>query len=118
MATPDHENLDPPLELDVHEVKRLIDGESELFLVDCRIPAENEYCRIDGSELVPMDDLPSRMETLEPYREKQIVVYCHHGIRSLHVVRWLRSQGFQYAQNMAGGIDAWSIAIDSDVPRY
>lgn len=114
--TPKNDSI--PIEIDVHEVKRLIDSEAELLLVDCRERPENEFCRIEGSKLIPMNDTPVRLNEIEAHREKRIVVYCHHGIRSLHVARWLRAQGFSQAQNMAGGIDVWSQAIDTDVPRY
>jgi rhodanese-related sulfurtransferase len=55
---------------------------------------------------------------LEPYRHQRIVVQCHHGGRSLRVTHYLRGQGFDQAQNLSGGIDAWSVAIDPSVPRY
>jgi rhodanese-related sulfurtransferase len=55
---------------------------------------------------------------LDPYRECEVVVHCHHGGRSMQVTRWLRQQGFAKAQSMAGGIDAWAAEIDTSLPRY
>jgi rhodanese-related sulfurtransferase len=55
---------------------------------------------------------------LAAHRDRRIVVHCHHGGRSLRVANWLRGQGFEQAQSMAGGIDAWSTEIDPAVPRY
>ena len=65
-----------------------------------------------------MSEIESRLSELEPYRERHVIVYCHHGMRSLHVSHWLRRQGFTRAQSMAGGIDAWSQEIDPGVSRY
>lgn len=74
-------------------------------------------CAIEGSRLIPMGDVPSSAhQQLDP--DSHIVVYCHHGARSLSVVMWLREQGFANAQSLRGGIDAWSQQVDPSVPRY
>jgi rhodanese-related sulfurtransferase len=65
-----------------------------------------------------MSELATRVEELAAHKDKPIIVHCHHGGRSLRVAKWLREQGFIQAQSMAGGIDAWSLQIDPDVPRY
>lgn len=89
----------------------------KLVLLDVREPWEYETARIAGFQLMPMGDVPSRAhQELDP--DDQIVVLCHHGVRSLNVTAWLRQQGFDRAQSLAGGIDGWSRAIDSNVPRY
>jgi rhodanese-related sulfurtransferase len=107
-----------PFEIDVHSVKELLTKKDDFLLLDCREPQEFEHCRIDGSLLIPMNETPQRIDELEPYREKRIVVHCHHGGRSHNVGQWLISQGFQQVQNMAGGIDAWSLSVDPEIPRY
>jgi rhodanese-related sulfurtransferase len=108
-----------PFDIDVRSVKQLLDaGDASLLLVDCREPAEHTTAHIDGAKLIPMKTIPSELAQLEPYRKGRIVVHCHHGGRSARVTAWLRQQGFEGAQNMAGGIDAWSQEIDSSVPRY
>src|SRR6266699_3575994 len=101
-----------PLEIDVRSVKQMLDGGEKFVLLDCREPSEVATARIDGSMHIPMKDIPARMAELEPQKACRIVVHCHHGGRSLRVAQFLRQQGFDKAQNMAGGIDAWSQEID------
>lgn len=107
-----------PLNIDVHAVKALLDDRTSFLLLDCREPDEYQVARIEPGQLIPMGELPGRLADLEAYRDQPIVVYCHVGGRSLRVVRWLRAQGFPQAQNMDGGIEAWSQLIDPSVPRY
>lgn len=108
-----------PFEIDVCSVKRLLDaGDPGFLLLDCREPAEFAAAQIAGAKLIPMKSIPQRLGELEPYRSGRIVVHCHHGGRSARVTTWLRQQGFENVQNMAGGIDAWSQQIDPTVPRY
>ncbi len=88
-----------------------------LVLLDVREPWEVQTAGLPGAVLMPMRDVPSRAhQELDP--DAPIVVMCHHGMRSLNVAMWLRAQGFERAQSLAGGIDAWSAAIDPKVPRY
>lgn len=113
---PDNEMI--PIEINVQDTKQLMDSESELLLVDCREQPEIDFCRIEGSQPIPMNETPNRLSKLESYRDKRIIVYCHHGTRSLFVANWLRMQGFASVQNMTGGIDVWSQLIDPSIPRY
>ncbi|MCA9271299.1 MAG: rhodanese-like domain-containing protein [Planctomycetales bacterium] len=108
------------LEFDVScaDVHRLLAAGEGLVLVDCRQQSEWDVARIDGATLIPLDQLQARVGELEPHRDQRIVVHCHHGGRSARVVQWLRQIGFAHAQNMAGGIDAWSQEVDPQVPRY
>jgi rhodanese-related sulfurtransferase len=110
--------LNVPVEIDVRSVKSLFDNTEEFLLLDCREPKEFEIARIPGSRLIPMREIPNRIAELESFRDKRIVIHCHHGGRSLRVTEWLREQGFAGAQNMTGGIDAWSLEIDPTVPKY
>jgi rhodanese-related sulfurtransferase len=107
-----------PLDIDVRSVQVLRDAAEPLLLLDCREPPEHQTARIEGARLIPMREIPSRLAELEPYKDRRIVVHCHHGGRSLRVTHFLRQQGFSQVQNMAGGIDAWSLEIDPSVPRY
>ena len=92
-------------------------GTEAPVLLDVREPWEFQTASLAGSLLMPMGDVPSRAHTdLDP--DAHIVVMCHHGQRSLSVAMWLRREGFERAQSLAGGIDAWSRAIDPSVPRY
>ena len=87
------------------------------LLLDVREPWEANTATIPGSKLIPMGDIPSRAHAeLDP--DQPIVVFCHHGMRSLSVTMWLRREGFELAQSLAGGIDAWSSSIDPAIPRY
>src|SRR5689334_126920 len=107
-----------PLEINVEAVKQLLDSKADMLLLDCREPDEYATCNITGAQLLPMSELTERVKELEPHRQRHIVVHCHHGGRSMRVTRWLREQGFANVQNMAGGIDDWSVKIDPSVPRY
>ena len=95
---------------------RLEGGES-LRLIDVREPGEYAMARIDGAELIPMRAMPQHLSDLEE-SDELLIVFCHHGVRSLSVVEWLRRKGVDKCQSMSGGIDLWSQAIDPAVPRY
>lgn len=121
----DKETMD--YEISPAELKQLLDagtpaalsgGQHTMFvLLDVREPWEYEAARIEGSTLMPMGDIPGRaFQELDP--EAHIVTVCHHGVRSLNVAVWLRNQGFESAQSLRGGIDAWSGEIDPAIPRY
>jgi len=104
-------------EIDPESVHQMSARGDSFTLLDVREPWEFESARIEGSKLMPMGDVPSRAhQELDP--EDHIIVYCHHGVRSMNVTAWLRQQGFEKAQSMAGGIDAWSRRIDPRVPVY
>ncbi len=87
-----------------------------LFLLDVREVYEYERARIEGSVLIPMQEIPENMATLD--KQQAIVVICHHGIRSGLVADFLARNGFANVFNLQGGIDAWSCLCDPDVPRY
>src|SRR5690348_13297766 len=103
-----------PLEIAPAEVKRRMDA---LTLIDVREPAEHEICQIPGARLIPMRSIPEQFNRLEAV-STPLVIVCHHGVRSLRVVEWLREQGLDDCQSMAGGIEAWSLTVDPSVPRY
>ena len=86
-------------------------------LIDVREPWEYATAHVEGSELIPMGEFAARAnQELDP--DDRLLVMCHHGARSLSVTNWLRQQGFDAAQSVAGGIDAWSNRVDPKVPRY
>lgn len=105
-----------PFEIDVHQLRSWLDQGRKLVVLDVREPDEHQICRLDGSTLIPLRELPQRLEDLD--RETLTVVHCHHGPRSSHAVTFLRQQGFARATNLGGGIDAWSLYVDPEVPRY
>ena len=86
-------------------------------LIDVREPWEYATAHVEGSEPMPMGEVPARArQELDP--EERLLVLCHHGVRSMNVTAWLRNQGFENAQSVRGGIDAWSTEVDPKVPRY
>ncbi len=87
-------------------------------LLDVREPEEHAIAALPGSRLIPLGQLAERADELNDWREQEIVVYCHHGIRSLHAVSLLRQAGFQNLLNLRGGIDRWSVEVDTTTPRY
>jgi rhodanese-related sulfurtransferase len=108
-----------PLEITPRDVKQRLDAGEKLALVDVREPAEFQLARISGGELIPMRTVPGELQRLNTLaRETLLVVYCHHGVRSLNVVQWLRDQGVSACQSMAGGIDRWSRDVDPSVALY
>ena len=104
-------------EITPEDVKSKLNAGDGFTLLDVREPWEFEAARIEGAKLMPMGDVPSRAhQELDP--DEHIVVVCHRGIRSMNVTVWLRQQGFDKAQSMRGGIDAWSRQVDGKVPVY
>ena len=98
----------------VHE--KLNQANGSLVLLDCREPEELQLARIDGAVHIPMGDIPSRLQSLDA--DQEYVVFCHHGQRSHSVTEFLKKQDFNRVASMRGGIDAWSLEVDSTVPRY
>jgi len=91
------------------------DRDKKPFLIDCREPWEYEIARIEGATLIPMNRVPQSLELIP--QNAPVVVYCHHGTRSLNVTGWLRQRGIE-AQSLRGGIESWSLEIDPAVSRY
>ncbi len=87
-------------------------------LVDVRTDGEFDTARIAGAILIPLHTLESRLEELEEFRDHQVILHCHHGVRSMKAMLALRAHGFDRAMSMAGGIDLWSRDVDPRVPRY
>lgn len=106
-----------PIEITPAEVSALLKKGEALRMIDVREPAEHAICHIDGAALIPMQTVPRHIAELEA-ETSRLVVFCHHGVRSLSVVDWLRGQGVTNCQSMSGGIDRWSREIDPAVPRY
>jgi rhodanese-related sulfurtransferase len=96
--------------------RRLRDPAGRVVLLDVRDPDERERARIEPSVFIPMQEIPSRLSELPSDRE--IIVYCHTGMRSAMVCGFLESQGYARVANLKGGIEAWSIRVDPTVPRY
>ena len=86
------------------------------LLLDVREPWEYEICHIDGSINIPMGHIPQQLSKLQGATE--IVVICHHGIRSQNVIRFLQHQSVDGLVNLDGGVDAWAREVDPDMPLY
>jgi len=107
------------MEITVEDLKRRLDAGEALALIDVREPFEYQVAHLEGAELIPMNTVPERLPELqEKSAAAPLIVFCHHGVRSLNVVNWLRRQGVANCWSLAGGIDRWSTAIDPAVPRY
>jgi rhodanese-related sulfurtransferase len=104
------------MQIEPRAVKQRLDRGDKFLLVDVREPWEHEICRIKGAKLIPMGALAANLATLE--QDEEVVLYCHHGIRSLDAAAWLRAQGVEGARSLAGGIERWATEIDPRVARY
>ncbi len=85
-------------------------------LLDVREEWEWNTCRLPNSLLIPLRELPTRIEELD--KTAEIVVVCHHGVRSFHAAHYLKSLGFDHVINLSGGVAAWADEVDPAMPRY
>ncbi|HYL34889.1 MAG TPA: molybdopterin-synthase adenylyltransferase MoeB [Bryobacteraceae bacterium] len=111
-----HEPVAAAGDIDVVEVKAKIDRGDSFVLIDVREPHEYQICRIDYARLIPLGDLPKRVNELDSAEE--IVAHCKSGVRSAKAVDFLKQAGFRKVRNMKGGILAWSDKVDPSVPKY
>lgn len=109
---------DHPWEIAPAELASALNQDTPPLLIDCRTDDELAVARVEAALHVPMSDIKTRLPELEEHLEEPVVVMCHHGVRSLQVVAFLREAGFTDARSLAGGIDRWSHEIDPTVPRY
>ena len=99
------------------ELKQLIDSEkTSPLLLDVRETQEFNFCHIEGSQLMPMQSVPARINELD--KEQHIVTICHHGMRSQQVAQFLLQNGFNNITNLSGGVNAWANEVDLDMPHY
>ena len=92
-------------------------AEERPALLDVRFPDEHAYVALPGSVLIPLPELDERAEELEAFKGRPVVVYCHHGVRSLDGAAYLRARGLD-AVSLRGGIDLYSVVVDPGLPRY
>jgi len=100
----------------VHQ--KLAVSDQDMILLDVREPSERQVAAIEPSLHVPMGDVPGQLPHLQAHADDLVVVYCHHGGRSMQVTAFLRQQGFENVMNMAGGIDRWARELDPGMHRY
>lgn len=102
-------------QLTAKELKRRIDAGEPMYILDVRESWEHKVAQI-GGKLIPMNEIPQRLAEID--REREIIVHCHHGVRSQRVAEFLQQAGYPRVVNLAGGIDAWSREVDPAVPKY
>lgn len=107
--------MEPYAEITPDELRAWLDAGGAPPVIDVREPWEHEIGALPGARLLPVEALPARLDELRADRE--VVVYCHHGVRSAAVVQWLRRQGIP-ALNLRGGIDAWRVRVDPSLRPY
>ena len=100
----------------VEQLKAQLDQRDEPFILDVREPQEYQICNIPGSKLIPLGELPSRLQELEGRGE--MIVHCKSGVRSAKAVKLLREAGFARARNLRGGILRWIDIVDPTLPKY
>ena len=105
-------------QISVQQLAEKIAAAEPVHLLDVRQPEEHAIAALPGSTLIPLGELAERIHEIEPLAGALLVVYCHHGIRSLSGVHLLQQAGIGPVASLAGGIDAWSRQIDPAVPRY
>jgi len=105
-----------PLQIDVEQLRAWMQGDNPPALLDVRESWETDICRIAGSQTIPMGQIPQRLKEIPD--DRPLVVICHHGGRSMQVTMFLRSQGYEQAVNLSGGVDRWARQIDPKMPTY
>ena len=103
-------------EISAPEAVILRNNNKDTVFLDLREHSELAICRIEGALHIPMGEVPERHKALP--RDAPLVVLCHHGMRSLNVVQYLETKGFQNAINLAGGIHAWAVDVDPEMKQY
>ena len=108
---------EPVPEITVRDLKTRLDRGDDLFVLDVRKPHEYDIANL-GAPLIPLNELPDRVDELAPYRDQTIVIHCRSGVRSATALKLLQNHGFTDLLNLKGGILAWSDEIDPSVPKY
>jgi len=105
-------------EISCRDLVAKIAAAESIHLLDVRQPDEHALVALPASQLIPVHDLPRRLAEIQPLDGTTVVVYCHHGVRSLMAANFLLRNGFRNVVSLAGGIDAWSREVDPAMPRY
>jgi rhodanese-related sulfurtransferase len=107
------------LEISAAQAKEQLNSGKQSILIDVREPWEFAAASVPDSTLIPMQSVPAELQRLEGLADTaDLLVLCHHGVRSLQVVSWLRTQGIENCYSIVGGIDHWSAELDPAIPRY
>ncbi len=105
-------------EITVHQLKEKKENRDAFFLLDVRETFEYYISKIDGSTVIPVDELLSRLDELEDKKDKEIIVMCRTGSRSAQAQKMLLNNGFKNVKNLKGGINQWAREIDNSLPLY
>lgn len=111
-------DFDEEMEITPREVKRLLDEKEDFVFIDCRQQNEWDITHIEGTQLLPLQELPSRIGELAGKEDKKIIVHCRSGARSMQFANFLKQQGFEDVKSMAGGILLWNKDINPGGPQY
>ncbi len=103
--------------INVTELKAKLDAGEAVRLIDVREPHEHHHAKIAGAELKPLGQITQWRQELAD-KDEEIILHCHHGMRSDRACQFLAAQGFTKLSNLTGGIDDWSLQVDPSVPRY
>lgn len=103
-------------EISSTQLKALLDNGETPVLLDVREQWECGICQLDGSIVIPMNDIPNRINELD--KDSAIVTICHHGMRSQNVAFFLEQNGFSNITNLAGGMDSWARNVDTNMATY
>ena len=106
------------MEISPQELAEKLRRGERIYVLDVRQDWEHQLARLPDHALIPLPELPGRLDEVAPPAGAQIVCYCHHGVRSLTAAALLRDAGMGDALSLAGGIDLWSRVVDPTVPRY
>lgn len=106
------------VEIGIEEARELLLEENPPRLIDVRDPDEFAFCRIEGAMNLPLSSLDAFTPSKAGDPGETVLVICHHGIRSQHAARFLDRLGYRDVRSILGGIDAWAVAFDPDMPRY
>lgn len=98
------------------EAKKLLDSESDIRIIDVREMWEYEIVHLPNSELLPISDFQNGITKLN--KTDKLLIYCHHGVRSVSVCSYLEQRGFNNVYNLSGGINAWSLEVDDSLSLY
>ena len=103
-------------EISPQQLKQKLDENDTVFLLDVREQNEYDFVHLDDAQLIPLNTLRHNIDSLPS--DQEIIVYCHHGQRSLYATAFLHQNGFTEAKNLTGGIDQWAAEIDTTLRRY
>ena len=110
--------MTPPIEIRPRNLATHIENGRAIRLLDVRQPWECKIAQLADSVVIPLNELPARAAEIGTESGSLLVIYCHHGVRSLSATEYLRGLGHVDVCSLAGGIDAWSCEVDPTLPRY